>query len=303
MQHFEHIADYHRQFHLPQPKHPLVDTYKYEDTNQTVKRSTDPHTTGFYRLSLKWGGEGTILYGRTEYDYNDGIWLFFAPNQLMALSGVMNWTGYAILVHPQFFESHPLAQRIRQYPFFGYAVHEALHVSEREKQTLIDLFEKFYDEYHNREAIFSADILISYIELMLRYADRYYQRQFETREVVSNHTLQRFEHLMNDFFAKRQYQELGQPKVEYFAQALNLSPSYLSDLIKTYTGKTTLTHIHDRLIEEAKLLLSQNRTVSEVAYDLGFEYPQYFSRFFKNKTNYSPTDFQKSGKGVSGFTG
>jgi AraC-like DNA-binding protein len=299
LQHYEHIADYYRHFHLRAPRHPLVDSYRYEDTNQTVKRSTEPHTTGFYRLSLKWGGEGTILYGRTEYDYAEGIWLFFSPNQVMAFSGVAHWTGYAILVHPQFLEQHPLARRIRQYPFFGYAVYEALHVNEREKATLIDLFEKFHQEYHHPEAVFSADILISYIELMLGYADRYYQRQFQTREVVSNSTLSRFEHLMNDFFAKRQYQQLGQPKVEYFAQALNLSPSYLSDLLKEHTGKTTLTHIHDRLIEEAKLLLlSQNHSVSEVAYDLGFEYPQYFSRFFKNKTSYSPSDFQKAGKSV-----
>lgn len=298
MQHYEHLSEYHRQFNLRQPKHPLVDTYKYEDTNQTVKRSVEPHSTGFYRISLKWGGEGTIMYGRTEYDYSDGIWLFFSPNQMVSFSGVSNWTGYAILVHPHFLENFPLAQRIRQYPFFGYSVHEALHVSDHEKQTLIDLFEKFYQEYHNREAAFSADILISYIELMLSYADRYYKRQFQTRAIISNSTLERFEHLINDFFAKRQYQALGQPKVEYFAQALNLSPSYLSDLVKEYTGKTTLTHIHDRLIEEAKLLLSQNRSVSEVAYDLGFEYPQYFSRFFKNKTTYSPSDFQKSGKSV-----
>lgn len=298
MQHFEHIADYNRQANIRAPKHPLVDTFKYEDTNQTFKRSTEPQTTGFYRISLKWGGEGTIMYGRTEYDYSDGIWLFFSPNQVVSLSGVNNWEGYGILIHPSFFENYPLAQRIWQYPFFGYAVHEALHVSEQEKRNLIDLFEKFYQEYHNSTATFSSDILISYIELMLGYADRYYKRQFQTRATLSNGTLVRFERLMNDFFAKRQYQELGQPKVEYFAQALNLSPSYLSDLVKEYTGKTTLTHIHDRLIEEAKLLLLQNRTVSEVAYDLGFEYPQYFSRFFKNKTSYSPSDFQKSGKSI-----
>jgi len=298
MNHYEHISDYHRHFNIHPPKHLLVDSFKYEDINPTVKRSADPHTTGFYRISLKWGGEGTIMYGRTEYDYSDGIWLFFSPNQIVALSGVSNWSGYAILVHPSFFENHPFAQRIRQYPFFEYAVHEALHVSDQEKQILIDIFEKFYQEYHNSEATFSADILISYIELMLGYADRYHKRQFQTREKVLNGTLQRFEELMQTFFLKRQYQELGQPKVEYFAQALNLSPSYLSDLMKEYTGKTTLTHIHDRLIEEAKILLSQDYSVSQVAYDLGFEYPQYFSRFFKNKTNHSPSDYRKSGKSV-----
>lgn len=298
MQHFEHITEHNHQANIRLPKHPLVDIFKYEDTNQTIKRSTEPQTTGFYRISLKWGGEGTIMYGRTEYDYSNGIWLFFSPNQMITLSGVSNWSGYALLVHPSFFETHPLAQRIRQYPFFGYAVQEALHVSEAEKQTLIDLFDKFYQEYHHTSAAFSPDILISYIELMLGYADRYYQRQFQSRKEVSNSTLERFEQLVNDYFAKRQYQKSGQPKVEYFAQTLNLSPSYLSDLIKSYTGKTTLAHIHDRLIEEAKLLLTQDYSVSQVAYDLGFEYPQYFSRFFKNKTSHSPSDFRKSGKSV-----
>lgn len=299
MTHFEHINDYNRAFHTPTPKHPLIQVFKYQDIWKDFKRSADPHTSGFYRISLKWGGEGTIHYGRTAYDHADGIWYFFSPNQIMAYTGSQDWQGYGILLHPSFLADHPLAQRIRRYDFFDYAVHEALHLSENEKQAMVELFDKIYDEYHRNGPEFSAAILISYIELVLNYADRYYKRQFQTREKISNHTLERFELLVNEFFGKRQYRELGQPRVEYFAQALNLSPSYLSDLMKEYTGKTTLAHLHDRLIEEAKILLTRaDCTVSQVAYDLGFEYPHYFSRFFKNKTNISPSEYRQSGKSV-----
>lgn len=299
MTHFEHINEYNHAFNIKPSQHPLVSVFKYEDILPDFKRSVEAHTCGFYRISLKWGGEGRIHYGRTDYDYEDGVWYFFSPNQRMAYSGVSNWQGYGILLHPSFLQDHPFAQRIRRYDFFDYAVHEALHVSEEERASLVELFDKVYAEFQQPQADFSADILISYIELVLNYADRYYKRQFQTRERVANDTLGRFEQLVNEFFGKRQYQQLGQPRVEYFAQALNLSPSYLSDLMKNFTGKTTLTHLHDRLLEEAKILLLQpDASVSQVAYDLGFEYPQYFSRFFKNKTNLSPSEFRQSGKSV-----
>lgn len=299
MQHFEHINEHNRNFNMKPSKHPLVSVFKYEDILPNFKRSVEPHTCGFFRISMKWGGEGTIHYGRTEYDYDDGIWYFFSPNQTVAYSGVTNWQGYGILLHPSFLHDHPLAQRIRQYDFFDYAVHEALHLSPTEKKTLIELFDKIHDEYHSTQAAFSPSILIAYIELILNYADRCYKRQFQTREKIANDTLARFEQLVKDYFAQRKYQQLGQPRVEYFAQALNLSPSYLSDLMKNHTGKPTLAHLHDRLLEEAKILLAQpNYTISQVAYDLGFEYPQYFSRFFKNKTSISPTEYRNSGKSV-----
>ncbi|MDX1939843.1 MAG: helix-turn-helix domain-containing protein [Saprospiraceae bacterium] len=299
MNHFEHIHEHNRAFHIPLSKHPLISVFKYEDILPHFKKTVDAHTCGFYRISLKWDGEGTIHYGRTDYDPADGIWYFFSPNQIVAYSGTSDWKGYGILLHPSFLNDHHLARRIRHYDFFDYAVHEALHLSESEKQAMVDIFEKMHKEYQQTGIEFSPAILISYIELVLNYADRYYKRQFQTREKISHHTLERFEQLVNDFFAKRRYQELGQPRVEYFAQALNLSPSYLSDLMKEFTGRPTLVHLHDRLVEEAKILLLQaDCSVSQVAYDLGFEYPQYFSRFFKNKTNLSPSEYRQSGKSV-----
>ncbi len=225
--------------------------------------------------------------------------LFAAPRQIVGNyadddTSAATCSVYTLLIHPDFLQGHPLIQKIKQYGFFSYAVNEALHLSEQEKDTIISIFKMIETELNSRIDDFSQDVIITQIELLLNFANRFYKRQFITRKVVNNDLLQKLENILDEHFTQQQVLGQGVPTVAHLAEQLNLSPSYLSDMLRSLTGRNAQQHIHDKLIEKAKEILSTTSlSISEVAYSLGFEYAQSFSKLFKTKTNLSPLEFRQ----------
>lgn len=222
--------------------------------------------------------------------------MFAAPGQV--IGGADNegavCSEYTLLVHPDFLLGYPLAQKIGEYGFFSYATNETLHLSEEEKATIMSVFSIMEQELNGRIDELSQDVVISQIELLLSYANRFYKRQFITRKVVNNDLLQRLETLLKDYFSAEDGLTKGTPSVQYLADALHMSPNYLSDMLRALTGQNAQQHIHEKLIDRAKEQLSATRlSVSEIAYGLGFEHPQSFSKLFKTKTNLSPLEFRR----------
>jgi len=292
------LSDVHRAFGLPMPVHPLIsllDGATYQIIANSLPQS---YVLKFYKISLKPRLNGKLKYGQTYYDFGEGGLLFAAPNQVVGGSDESHTRGgslYILLIHPDFFLTYPLAKKIKQYGFFSYSTNEALHLSDKEKSTIISIFKIIEDELNSRLDDFSQDVIISQIELLLNYANRFYKRQFLTRKVVSNDLLQKLEEILDDYFNNEKSLSQGIPTVQYLSEKLNISPSYLSDMLRALTGKNAQHHIHLKVIEKAKEKLSAtNLTISEVAYELGFKYPQSFNRFFKAKTKLSPLDFRRS---------
>lgn len=251
----------------------------------------------FYTISKKINYTGTMKYGQHYYDFLEGAMVFHGPNQVIVseLADNVNLQGWTILIHPDFIRASPLAAKIDQFGFFSYALHEALHLSEREATIIEEVMDTIRKEYRSRIDIYSQDILISQIELLLNYCRRFYNRQFITRKTANSKLLIDFEKLINDYFEGSNLSLNGIPSVQYFSTELNMSANYLSDMLRNLTGQSTQQHIHDKLIEKAKhILTSTNMTVSEIAFELGFEYPQSFSKLFKNKTNVTPLEFRQS---------
>jgi AraC family transcriptional regulator, transcriptional activator of pobA len=294
---FETLSDAHRAFGLPQPKHPLISMINGAPSWSELRQPSQHHVLGFYKISYKPKLGGKLKYGQGYYDFDEGGLLFASPGQVMG--GVENdetvCSEYTLLIHPDFFLGYPMAKKISRYGFFSYAVNETLHLSEHEKATIISIFRIMEEELNSRIDDFSQDVIISQIELLLNYANRFYTRQFITRKIVSHDLLQRLEDLLEGYFSNEHSLNNGIPTVQYLAEHLHLSPSYLSDMLRTLTGQNAQQHIHDKLIEKAKEKLSTTAlSVSEVAYELGFEHPQSFSKLFKTKTNLSPLEFRRS---------
>ena len=294
---FETLSDAHRAFGLPQPKHPLISMINGSPSWSEINLPFEPHVLGFYKISYKPKLSGKLKYGQGYYDFDEGGLLFASPGQVMG--GVENeetvCSEYTLLIHPDFFLGYPLAKKISQYVFFSYTANELLHLSENEKASIISIFRIMEEELNSRIDDFSQDVIISQIELLLNYANRFYKRQFITRKVVNHDLLQRLEDLLTDYFSNEHSLNNGIPTVHYLAENLHLSPSYLSDMLRSLTGQNAQQHIHDKLIEKAKEKLSTTTlSVSEVAYALGFEHPQSFSKLFKSKTQLSPLEFRKS---------
>jgi AraC family transcriptional activator of pobA len=294
---FETLSDALRAFGLPQPKHPLISMINGTPSWSEINLPFEPHVLGFYKISYKPKLGGKLKYGQGYYDFDEGGLLFASPGQVMG--GVENeetvCSEYTLLIHPDFFLGYPLAKKISQYGFFSYSANELLHLSENEKATIISIFRIMEEELNSRIDDFSQDVIISQIELLLNYANRFYKRQFITRKVVNHDLLQRLEDLLAGYFSSEHSLNNGIPTVQYLADNLHLSPSYLSDMLRTLTGQNAQQHIHDKLIEKAKEKLSTTTlSVSEVAYELGFEHPQSFSKLFKSKTKLSPLEFRKS---------
>jgi len=291
---FNSISDLHRVLGLRKPLHPLISLV---DNTQIAINKEDLQTSfllNFYKISYKTSPSGTIKYGQNYYDFDEGSLVFTSPNQLLATTDDTEYLGYTLLIHPDFIRNHTLGKNIKSYGFFSYAVHEALHLSDKEKQTIISVFKNIEDELHSSIDDFSQDIVISQIELLLNYSNRFYKRQFTTRKMVNNDMLYQLEKLLNEY-----YNEIalikGLPSVQYFSDQLNVSPRYLSDMLRSLTGQSSQQYIHDKLIEKSKeMLATTNLSVSEIAYQLGFEYPQSFSKLFKNKTKVSPLTFKHS---------
>nr|WP_294782684.1 helix-turn-helix transcriptional regulator [uncultured Flavobacterium sp.] len=295
------ISEFHRLVSLPEPLHPLVSVIRVADIRFNNTEIWEHFSLNFYCISLKKDVSGKVKYGQQYYDFDKGLMTFIAPKQIQALAvphdqilGPESGTGYALLVHPDFLYRHPLAATIKNYGFFSYAVNEALHLSEREEKNIVEILEKIDSEYQFIDK-HTQDIILSQIDLLLNYSNRFYERQFLTRKAVNHDLLTKMDQILNEFFEAEQTQKNGIPSVDLLAKELNLSPYYLSDMLRALTGQSAQQHIQDKLIEKAKEYLSlTNLSVAEIAYRLGFEYPQSFNKLFKKKLNISPLEFRQT---------
>jgi AraC-like DNA-binding protein len=254
------------------------------------------YTNQFYIISLKNIVSGEIIYGRTKYDGETGTLLFSAPNQTYSVKDiVISSESWFIAFHEDFIRGLDIQRRIKKYNFFNYNVNEALHLSPKEEKTIKSIFKNIETEYQNNQDEFSKDIILTHLEALLKYADRYYKRQFLNRKEANSDLFTRFSDILEDYFATNQLEIHGIPTMEWMAEKLGVSHRYMSDSIKSETGKTAIDQLNLYLIEEAKnLLLAPNTSISETAYKLGFEYPQYFSRLFKKKVGVSPKEYVES---------
>lgn len=288
------ITEVHRYYGLPKPLHPLVSVINFEEVDFTLSDVWKHFYTDMYTVSIKKGETGKVIYGQTEFDFDEGIMTMSAPKQVISVeeAEAVKLTGFKLIFHPDFIQGYPLARTIKNYGFFSYTANKALFLSDKEERIILSLFRAIEQEYQNNIDRFSQDVIIANIELLLVHIERYYNRQFLTRKKISNEILSQVDAILDEYF-NNQPDEL--PTVQHLADELKVTPTYLSDLLKTLTGQTTQQHIHEKLIDKAKELLSTtNLSVSEIAYQLGFEFPQSFNKLFKNKTKVSPLEFRQS---------
>jgi len=291
---FQSIVELHRQLELPKPLHPLVSIF--DNTQITVNKRHLPanFVFDFYSISYKKKTKGRTGYGQSYYDFDDGTMTFVAPTQIIATSRDTEYFGISLLFHPDFIRNYPLGKHIKRFGFFSYDSNEALHLSEKEKEIILNIFKTTRDELENTIDDFSQDIVVSHLETLLNYSNRFYKRQFITRKTVNHDLLMQLEEILDDYFTNERGLSLGLLTVEYVAAKLNLSPRYLSDMLRSITGQSAQQHIHEKLIEKSKEYLSTTSlTVAEIAYKLGFEYPQSFNKLFKNKTDQTPIAFKE----------
>ena len=282
---------------LPKPEHPLISVLTFDAIKRPPGDGPTSLIHNFYSIALKRNFNGKLKYGQQEYDFDEGILLFISPGQVFSIEaeGELKHTGWMLLVHPDYLWNTPLAKAIKQYDYFSYSVREALHLSEKEEAMLTGIMQNIEQEYHLPIDKFSQNVIIAQLDLLLTYADRFYHRQFITRKITNHKLLTRLEAILDAYVNSDALVEKGLPTVQYIAEALNVSPNYLSVLLNVLTGQSTQQHIHAKLIEKAKEKLSTTTlSVSEIAYELGFEHSQSFSKLFKSKTNRSPLDFRQS---------
>jgi AraC-like DNA-binding protein len=300
MRRFTTISEFHEFVQLPKPQHPLL---------SVVDVGTVPHRYGaeptsmvfdFYTISVKRMHNVHLKYGQHSFDFNEGIMSFMAPNQVFSMAVAnpaeeVEKSGWVIYLHPDFLWNTPLAKTIRQHDFWDYSLREGLFLSAREEAAMLAVILAMEQEYNSAIDRFSKPIIVSHIESLLQYADRYYHRQFLTREKANHEVLERLETLLRAYFDGNNLAERGLPTVQHMADGLQLSPKYLGNLLRVVTGQNTQQHIHAQLIAKAKEKLSTTTlTVSEIAYALGFEHVPSFSKLFKAKTNLSPLEFRAS---------
>jgi len=290
------IQEQHQFWGLPKPKHPLVSVFRIEDT--AIQDSSPQHYSFcYYSIAIKKNFDGKVKYGQGYYDFNSGTMSFVSPNQLLRhdLGDPLPAEGIILFFHPDFLIGYPLTKTIKDYGFFSYTLSEALHLSEQEEMVIENILKNIETEYQSNIDGFSQDVIIAQIELLLQYCNRFYNRQFITRKPANHEILIRLETILHDYFNGEKLLVSGLPTVLKIAEQLNVSPNYLSDMLRTITGQTTQQYIHNKLIEKAKEYLSTTRlTVSEIAYQLGFEHPQSLNKLFKNKTNLSPLEYRQS---------
>jgi AraC family transcriptional regulator, transcriptional activator of pobA len=292
------ISEYHQVMGLPKPEHPLISVINLETVKHMPGDNPISLVFDFYSISLKRDFNAKIKYGQQEYDFDEGIMFFISPGQVFGIEVnkevTLKRSGWLLLIHPDFLWNSQLAKTIKKYEYFNYSVHEALFLSEKEELTITGMLQNIEQEYHSNIDKFSQDLIIAQLELLFTYADRFYHRQFLTRKISNHKILGRLEEILTEYFNDALSQG-GLPTVQYVAGKLNVSPNYLSELLKVLTGQSTQQHIHDKLIEKAKEKLSTtDLSVSEIAYELGFEHPQSFSKLFKTKTHLSPLEFRQS---------
>jgi AraC family transcriptional activator of pobA len=289
------MAEFHRLLGLPKPFHPLISFVELKDVQTNVDEVANTFTIPFYKIVYKTNLCGKAKYGQNYYDFNEGGLIFTAPNQVFETPKNNNSSGFSLLIHPDFLLTYPLKIKIKQFGFFSYDTNEALHLSDKEKETIISIFKNIDEELKSRIDDFSQDVIISQIELLLNYSNRFNKRQFITRKAVNNNLLEKMESVLDDYFNNEKSLSQGIPTVQYLSEKIMISPSYLSDMLRSLTGQNAQQHIHNKLIEKAKEKLSiTNLSVSEIAYELGFEHPQSFSKLFKTKTKISPLEFRQS---------
>lgn len=280
---------------LPSPLNPLITLI---DHSKTVNPSHSPNqklVLDFYNISIKRSFKGILKYGKNHYDFDDGSMSFIAPNQIISTDSEedRNKDGWSLLFHPDLIRQYPLGKAIKNYGYFSYSTTEALHLSDEEEKSIEAIVQNIEREIHARLDHFSQDIIVSNLELLLSYCNRFYGRQFITRKMATNDLLTSFENSLERHFNSNA--DVILPTVEKLASELNVSSSYLSDMLRSVTGQNTQQHIHDKLIEKAKgILITTDLTVSEIAYQLGFEYPQSFSKLFKIKTKLTPMEYRQS---------
>ena len=288
------ISAFMRDLGLPKPLHPLVALVKYDSDQVSRENAGRNFLVDFYKVSLKENFSGHVKYGQGHYDFEEGGLAFLAPHQMITMSTDESCyeDGYMLFFHPDLIRNYQLGKNIQQYGFFAYEVNEALFVSDKEKKVLVGLFENIAAELESNTDSFSQDVLVSQIELLLNYSNRFYNRQFLTRKAVHHDLITQ----MNTYLAERFISQAeGLPTVLEVAEHLHVSPRYLTDMLKTLTGQSAQQRIHDQLIERAKVNLSTTRfTIAEIAYQLGFEHPQSFNKLFKRYTDQSPNMYRKS---------
>lgn len=300
IQHFKKVSDYHKLANISAPEHPLISLVDYSKVKYPAETENLKWRQDYYTIGLKRNVPHKFFYGQQEYDFDQGLMTFVAPNQVMSLGNNPNAknrnpSGWLLLIHPDFLWNSSLAKQIKNYAFFGYTINEALFLSEKEEQMIVNLLNNIKREYESNIDQFSQKIVISQLELLLNYAERFYERQFITRKIVNHQILNKLEKILSDYFKDESLIEKGLPTVTWVANSLHLSSNYLSSMLKSLTGQSTQQHIHTKLIEEAKKQLSTSSVpVSQIAYSLGFEHPASFTKLFKNKTEMSPLEFRNS---------
>ncbi|WP_192823557.1 AraC family transcriptional regulator [Rufibacter sp. LB8] len=291
------ISELHRLLEIEKPKHPLVSVIDFGKTKCFSDESLRSVRYSFYCIALKKNFAGKMKYGQNYYDFDEGVMTFFSPNQVVTtdIYPGLALQGWWLVIHPDFIRGFPLEKKINHYNFFSYEVTEALYVSEDEEKILGRIMQGIIHEYNTSIDHFSQEIIISQVESLLNYCNRFYHRQFITRKTASNEILARLEALLSNYFKSEELKHIRLPTVQDIAEQLHLSPNYLSDMLRALTGQSTQQHIYAKLIESAKdMLASTNLTVSEIAFQFGFEYPQSFHKLFKKKTDLSPLAYRSS---------
>jgi AraC family transcriptional regulator, transcriptional activator of pobA len=293
------ISEYHALRGLPKPQHPLISVINFEDINYKPSAEPTSWSMDFYSIAIKRNFGSKIKYGQQEYDFDEGILFFIAPGQVFSIGGSAGTdykpSGFMLLVHPDFLWNTPLARNIKQYEYFNYSVNEALFLSDKEEKKIIHVLQNIEQEYHSNIDKFSESVIIAQLELLLTYADRFYDRQFITRKIGHHQILSRLEKFLDEYFNDADSSGKGIPTVQFIAGSLHISPNYLSRLLQTLTGQTTKQYVHDRVMNLAKEKLSTTSlSVNEIAFELGFEHSQSFSKLFKSKTGFSPLEFRQS---------
>ncbi|AKD53686.1 helix-turn-helix domain-containing protein [Spirosoma radiotolerans] len=292
--HFNSISQLMKHAGHPPPLHPLVALIDYGKTPFEVLKKGEKIILDFYKVSFKKSFKGRVRYGQRYYDFDEGGLAFLKPNQVVFTpDDGSNYEGYAFYFHPDFIRHYPLGRAINRYGFFSYAVDEALFLSAKEKEIISHLFYAIQSELDTNIDAFSQDVLVSQIEVLLNYSLRFYNRQFLTRKTVNHDIISSLDNVLTQYFEKSQGQQTGLPSVQYISLQLNVSARYLSDMLRSLTGQTTQQYIQQAVIERSKDLLSTSSlSIAEIAYQLGFEHPQSFSKLFKSKTNLSPLAFR-----------
>lgn len=287
------ISKLHKLLGYKKPKHPLITLIDMSYFSPNKEYQNKQFVTGYYTIMLKNCSDCNFKYGRNYYDFSEGSMMFIAPEQVIMVNTETGGEGWMLCFHPDLIRKSALGYKMDDFSFFSYDVNEALHLSEKERNIVTNIVETIENEFSQNIDIYSQDLIVSNIEVLLNYSKRFYGRQFITRTTANKDVISRFNTLLRDYFNSVDLEEKGIPSVKYLAKEMGYSANYLSDLLKRETGKNTQEHIHLCLIEKAKtLLLGTSEPINQIAYMLGFEYPAHFSKFFKAKTGMSPMAFR-----------